>query len=243
MSIGMPFIVGALASSTLIIGALLVMHTTIPRKILGLITAFGVGILLFTVSIELTAQAAGSDTSTLHGLTIGGLIAGSVAFYLLNMLVEKIGSGRGRHSTQDGSPKAVAVGTVMDAIPESIILGLSMAGGAAVSLGVFVAIAVSNFPESVASTKSLLQEKWSKRAIIGLWAGTCLISGIASVIGATLFGSASTTVTILTLSFAAGGLLTMLSDAMMPQAYKDSGMLAGIATAVGFAAGLLVHSL
>lgn len=126
------------------------------------------------------------------------------------------------------------MGTALDGIPESIVLGLSLVGGKTVSFAMLVAIFISNLPEAIASTSDLKKDRWHPNTILCMWGVVVICSGIASAIGFSLFGNLPPVVAAFTMTFAGGALLTMLADAMMPEAYRDTGAWAGVVTACGF---------
>ena len=214
----------------MLIGSLIILRWRIPRKLVGLIMAFGVGTLISAVSFELVDEAIGIDKD--HLVVAIGFLLGSLVFFGGNLLLERL--GRNRHEKEAGSPLAIFMGTVLDGIPESIVLGLGLIGGKMVSLSMLAAIFLSNLPEAIASTHDLKQDKWRPRKILVMWIVVVVASGLASMIGFGVFDDLSPLATAFTMAFAGGALLTMLSDAMMPEAYRDTGALAGVVTALGF---------
>lgn len=226
------FLWGIGAAASLVIGALLVLRWNIPRRVIGLVMAFGVGVLISAVSFELVDEAIRLDENKL--VIALGFVFGSLTFFTGNILLEKIGNGRGRRSKTSGSPLAIFMGTALDGIPESIVLGLGLVGGKTVSFAMLVAIFMSNLPEAVASTSDLKKDGWRSRTILIMWAVVVLCSGIASAIGFSLFNGLPPLAAAFTMTFAGGALLTMLADAMMPEAYRNTGSWAGVITACGF---------
>lgn len=169
-----------------------------------------------------------------HSVIAGAFLLGSLTFFGGNALLEKIGNGRSRRSNKEGSPLAIFMGTALDGIPESIVLGLSLVSGKAVNIAMLVAILISNLPEAVASTNDLRRDRWKPRTIIGMWAIVAVVSGLASLVGFAIFGTLPPLAAAFAMAFAGGALLTMLADAMMSEAYQDTGALAGVLTACGF---------
>jgi ZIP family zinc transporter len=226
------FLWGSGAASSLLIGAAIALKWRMPRLTLGLITAFGVGVLMSAVAFELVEEAA--QLGHHHHIIALGLLVGSLTFFFGTWVIEKQGNGRATRKSSDSSPFAIFVGTALDGIPESIVLGLSLIGDRTVSIGMLVAVFLSNLPEAIAATTDLRTAKWRSGPILLLWLGIVAVSGVAALAGFAIFSSFSPTVTAFTLSFAAGALITMLADAMMPDAYKESRNYAGIATTAGF---------
>ena len=232
------FLWGLFGASGLLLGAALAIKLNIPKRILGLIMAFGVGVLISAVAYELVEEAFNSYISLSQGWTVAlGLAAGALVFFTGDILVDKMGGRRRKEqeaSYAEGSGVAILLGTVLDGIPESIVIGLSLVGGGKVSAAMVVAVFLSNLPEAISSTWGLKASGWKHSKIVGLWCLVVLMSGVASLLGFLLFDSARPGTVAFTLAFAAGALLTMLADTMMPDAYRDSGKLAGLLTTLGF---------
>jgi ZIP family zinc transporter len=196
--------------------------------------AFGVGVLISAIAFELTEEAFKTAGA---GASLGvGLAAGALTFFAGDLAIDHMG---GRHrkraeGSDDSSPLAIVLGSVLDGIPESIVIGLSIVHGGTVGVAMLVAVFISNMPESISATSGLIKNGWSRWGMIGMWSLVVAVSGLASLAGFALFDTASAGVVAFTLAFSAGALLTMLADTMMPEAYKDAGQLAGIVTTLGF---------
>jgi ZIP family zinc transporter len=131
---------------------------------------------------------------------------------------------------------AIVLGTVLDGIPESVVIGVSLlAGAGATSVPIVVAVFLSNIAESISATTGLSQGGWKSIRILAMWGGITLISGLSALAGYALFGSASPQTIAFVLAFAGGAILVMLADTMMPEAFARGGKLVGLVTAVGFA--------
>ncbi len=221
------------AAASLIVGALLAMYLKIGRRALGLIMAFGVGVLISAVAFELAEEA---FAQTHEGWSIAaGLAAGALVFFGGNAVIDRMGGRAHRKPHGDAGPgPAILLGTILDGIPESIVIGLALLHGDAINLAMVVAVFLSNLPEAIGATAGLLASGWSKWRIIGLWFVVAIVSGLASWAGHAFFASAGPIGFSFTLAFAAGALLTMLADSMMPEAYRDSGPLVGLVTTLGF---------
>ncbi len=227
------------AAGSLIIGALLASYLKISRRILGLIMAFGVGVLISAVAFELAEEA---FTASGGGWAVAtGLGAGALVFFLGDIAIDKMGGRAHRKpKTEDGSGPAILLGTILDGIPESIVIGLALVHGGAISIAMVVAVFLSNLPEAIGATSGLIASGWHKGRILGLWLIVAIVSGAASWAGYAFFDSASPALLSFTLAFAAGALLTMLADSMMPEAFRDSGKLAGLVTTLGFGLAFLL---
>lgn len=225
---------GALAASSLLIGALAALARGWSRRLIGLVLAFGAGALISAVSFELALE--GSDTGG-FGWLAAGLALGGVTYYLMDGVVDRIGApgrARERHASGDAGP-ALALGAFLDGIPEQLVLGIGLAGGEPVSVGLLAAIFVSNLPEAIGSASAMRDAGRPARTIVGLWAGVALCCALATVAGYALGDAVSGELRAAIDGFAAGALLVMLVDSMIPDATQDSGRQAGLVTVLGFA--------
>src|SRR4029079_19784921 len=134
-------------------------------------------------------------------------------------------------------------GLVSDDITESLVLGLTIVASGSVSAAFLVAVALSNVPEAIAATSGLSQSGWAGRRILGLWTLVALVSGLAALIGFAVFDTASDNTIAFVLAFAAGAILTMLADTMMPEAFEHGGKVVGLFTTLGFAVAFALSSL
>lgn len=196
--------------------------------------AFGSGVLVSAVAYDLVGDA--FETGAGSGGVALGLAAGALTFYLGDAAIDRLGgenrkSPRGEQS--DGSAMAIVLGTVLDGIPESIVIGLSLLEGG-VSVAVIAAVFLSNLPEAMAASAGLDAGGWSQSRILGLWTGVALVSGLASLAGYAFFGGASNGTLSFVSAFAGGALLTMLADTMMPEAFEYGGRAVGLLTTLGF---------
>jgi zinc transporter, ZIP family len=234
---------GLLAASSLVLGALIALRFRIGLRGIGLVMGFGAGVLISAVAFDLVEEAVGKATS--QGATLLGILAGCGVFFGGDLLIDRAG-GAGRKSARgsqsDESALAIVLGTVLDGIPESLVIGLTIYESGAVGAAYLAAIFISNVPESLSSTSGLTASGWRRR-ILGMWMLIALVSGISSLVGYVAFRNASPNVVAFTLAFAAGAILTMLADTMMPEAYEHGGKLVGVVTTLGFALALLIHQL
>ena len=234
------FLWGVVASSSLLIGALLVMWRPMPQQVLGLVMAFGAGVLISAVSFELVEEAIrkGDAAGNWQWPVALGLSAGALTFFVGDWYIDRMGGDdrkRSQPKAQGGPAFALTLGIVLDGIPESIALGLTILDGGGVSAAMLAAIFLSNFPEAVGATTGFMNSGRSRRWTLSLWLLIILASGIASLAGYGLFQNASGTTLALMNAFAAGAILTMLADTMMPEAFAYGGKLVGLMTTFGFA--------
>jgi zinc transporter, ZIP family len=238
------FVWGLFAGSSLLVGAVLALTVPIRERYHGWIMGFGAGVLISAVAFELVEDA--FETSGWTGSLALGLFAGCGTFTLGDAVIDRLGGADRKvmHSEEaPGSPLAIVLGIVLDGIPESAVIGLTLLEGGTVSAAVIVAVFLSNLPEAVAATSGLREQGRSTRWILVLWAGIVLVSALASLAGYGLFDDASDNVVAFVLAFAGGAILTMLADTMMPEAFRHGGRLVGFFTTVGFAVAFAVSML
>jgi len=235
---------GFIAAATLIAGGAVALRWSIGERTLGLVMAFGSGVLISAVAFELVADA--WDRAGGHGTVALGLLAGSAVFFVGDLLIDRMGGENRKHSggeQADGSGLAITLGIVLDGIPESIVLGLTVVVEGAVSAAFLVAVALSNVPEAFAASTGLAQAGWSRARILLLWTLVSVVSGLAALFGYAFFDTASPDLIAFVLSFAGGAILTMLADTMMPEAFEHGGKLVGVVTTLGFAVAFAISSL
>ncbi|MFY9264716.1 MAG: hypothetical protein WAO61_04745 [Solirubrobacterales bacterium] len=232
------FLWGLAGGVSLVLGALLVFVTTVGRRTLGVVMAFGAGVLISAVSFELVQEAVESTDGD-WSVAIG-LFSGAIVFFAGDTLIDRMG-GQHRKNVEppaaESNSKAILLGTILDGVPENVVIGLSLVRGAGVNAAVVVAVFLSNLPESIASTTGLLSGGWSKRGLLLMWGSVALVAGLSSLAGYAVFDQAPDELVAAMMAFAAGALLTMLADTMMPQAFVLEGKLAGLFTTTGFAVG------
>jgi ZIP family zinc transporter len=230
------FVWGFLAAATLIAGGAYALFVGMHVRTLGMVMAFGSGVLISAVSFELVEEA--WNTTTEHGTVALGLFAGSAVFFVGDTLIDRMGGADRKDSggrQAEGSPLAIVLGIVLDGIPESFVLGLTVLTAGSVSAAFFAAVALSNIPEAVAASTGLKQSGWRSSHILGLWTLVSLVSGLAALVGFAALDADSDKAIAFVLAFAAGAILTMLADTMMPEAFEHGGKLVGVVTTFGFA--------
>ena len=206
--------------------------------------AFGAGVLISAVAYELFLEAAQIVEN--RRWAGAGLFAGALTFFFGDLLIDLMG-GEGRKSMggrqAGGAALAIVLGIVLDGIPESFVVGIDLLSGEGISAAFIAAVFLSNLPESAAASTGLAKAGWEGRRIYALWVGVTLIAGAAAAIGNGLLGGASPDALAFVLAFAAGAILTMLADTMMPEAFEKGGRAAGLLTTLGFATAVLITSL
>lgn len=234
------FFWGALATSSLILGGIIGSRFTFSHRVLGIIMAFGAGTLISAVSYELVYEAVRLGRGT--GFPAFGLFAGALTFYLSEILINKYKPGRqtGKEVSQSGLLIPMVLAIILDGIPESIVIGLSIFEGGAVSMAMLVAVFISNLPEAIAGTTGMKSAGWSRGKIALLWIIIAIVCSFASMAGYGLFSRASDHWLSFIQAFAGGAILIMLANSMIPESYERGGKPAGLFTILGFSASVLV---
>ncbi|WP_433315055.1 ZIP family metal transporter [Micromonospora sp. CA-269861] len=230
---------GLLAGSALLVGAAVGWFAQVPQRIIASIMAFGAGVLLSAVSFELIAEAHAQG-----GLlpTALGAAVGAVVYTLANLALARHGARHRKRSgdqqpsesEKPGSGSALAVGALLDGVPESVVIGASLLGGGTVSLVTVAAVFLSNVPEGLSSAAGMRQAGRTRRYVFLLWTGIALISGVAALVGNTLLGGSPPEVLAAITALAAGAILAMITDTMVPEAFENAHLLVGLITVAGF---------
>jgi zinc transporter, ZIP family len=217
---------GAFAASSLVIGALAGVLRQWPGRLIGVVLAFGAGALISAVSFDLAEEGAQAGDHAFLGL---GLAAGALTYFTANGLLERHSGGG------DQAGPALALGAFLDGIPEQFVLGISIASGEGVSVGLLVAVFVSNLPEAIGSSTEMRAAGSRRSSIMRLWIAVAVVCTLATLVGWVVADSASGDLLAAVDGFAAGALLVMLIDSMIPDAYRRARDIAGLATVFGFA--------
>jgi len=222
------FLLGGLAQSSLLLAGLAVYWWRFSARVIGSLAGFGAGALVAAVAFTLIPES--SDLSAPE--TSLWLLAGALVFLVSDRFVESRFGG-----DEGGSPLGIVVGSVVDGVPESLIFGIQIATGQAISASFLAAVWVSNIPQALAPSASLAESGWKKARTVGMWGMVVLACGLTATVGYWL-GVALGATGGRAAALAAGGLLAMLTDSLMPYAFKKGGVWAGVFTVLGFAASL-----
>ncbi len=229
-------LVGVIAALPLLIGAWIALKRNPSDRVVGLIAAFGAGALISAVAFELVLDAVDNGDPL---ILAGSLAIGALVYFLGSEYLER----RSKPGAGGSRGMALLMGATLDGIPESLILGSSIAAGVGVSVPFLVALLVSNLPEGMASAAELGDDpEYTNKRILRMWAVVVAISGLAAAVGALVATTGSTTGAAAQ-AFAAGALLTMLIDDLIPEAREKGGLGAGLAAVFGFAVAFALHQL
>jgi ZIP family zinc transporter len=232
---------GTVAGGALLLGAAIGYFVHVPQRLIAGIMAFGSGVLISALSFELMEEAYEKGG---FGSTAIGFLGGAAVYTAANWLLarqgakhrKRSGHQQTKESEDSGSGLAIAVGALLDGIPESIVIGLSMVGGHAVSAVAVAAIFLSNIPEGLSSASGMKKAGRTPAYIFGIWGGIALASGIAALVGYSVFQNFSAGVTSATTAVAAGAILAMIADTMIPEAFEHTHDLTGLIAVGGFLA-------
>jgi zinc transporter, ZIP family len=251
---------GLLASSGLLIGAIVGLLTAPSRRLIASVVAFGSGVLVSALTFELMDEAFEKGHPA---YVVAGFLAGALTYVLASHLLDRLAARspkREGRDPQDVVPGAAAkpesaeqatvsgtallVGAVLDGVPENAAIGISLyAEGRGLGLVLLAAVFLGNLPESIGSAVGMRQEGRSRAYILGVWSLVLLACTLASVAGYALLGGLSANMVSAILALAAGGILAMLADTMMPEAFENGGPFVALATAVGFLCAFLLSHL
>ena len=238
---------GTVGGGALLLGCVLAWKWRIPPKIVSSVMSFGAGVLISALSFQLVEEALKGGGLT---ATAGGFITGAAVFVGANALLARRGarhrkrSGEQQPAEQDkpGSGTAIAVGALLDGIPESVVLGVGLVTAGAVSPAMLAAVFISNVPEGLSSTAGMKRAGRSAGYVFAVWGGIALLSGLAALAGFVFLQDAAGEVVAFITAVAAGAILAMLADTMIPEAFEEHHLLTGLITAAGFLAAFLIDN-
>jgi ZIP family zinc transporter len=234
------FLWGLVASSSLLLGGLLGLKFNFGKRTLGIIMAFGAGTLISAVAYEMILDGVRIAAGT--GAIALGFLIGAALFFLLDKLIDRIGAGNRKgidaaHESNLAIPLVLAI--VLDGVPETAVIGLSLLDGGTVSMAMLIAVFLSNLPEAIASTSGMKAGGWNGKKVMLLWFIIAIVCSAAGV-GYQLLAEAAASSLAFMKAFAAGAIMMMLANTMMPEAYNHGGKLAGVFTVLGFAMSVTV---
>jgi ZIP family zinc transporter len=230
---------GLLGGGALVGGALIAWFVQVPRTVVASVMAFGAGVLISALAFDLVEDAEKSG-----GLqaTFFGFLAGALAYVVGNLLLSRRGASHRKSAGEDqmseseqaGSGTAIALGALLDGVPESAALGLSLLTGEGVGIAVLAAILISNLPEGLSSAAGMKANGRSARYVFGVWISIALACGVAAALGCLLLDDASPQTVAWITALAAGAILAMVADTMIPEAFKETQVYTGLIATLGF---------
>jgi len=237
------FLWGLVVGSGLMMGVVTSYFFNLPHRLIAALMGFGGGVLISVLAFELLEEA------YIHGglpFTMMGFFAGAIVFSGANWLISLAGGKHRKRCSEcvvqyPGHKKksnelAIAIGSAMDDIPEAIIVGIALVGGGAISKAVLIGFFLANIPEGLASASGMKQSGRSAGYIFGVWGGITFLTGIGGILGYSVFGSYPETSVAFITALAAGGILSMVAETMIPEAFEESHSFIGSITALGFMA-------
>jgi ZIP family zinc transporter len=231
---------GAVGGSALVIGAVVGYYVDLPVRVIAGIMAFGAGVLVSALSFELMIEAL--DIGGFGGTALGFLL-GASTFTAANAVLARYGARNRKRSglagdeserIQPDSGLSIAIGSMFDNIPESVAIGLSLVGGEKVSLVTVIAVFLSNVPEALSAAVGLRRSGQPAAYVVGLFAATVPICALSAFLGYAVVSNWDEPAIALVIAFAAGAILAMLVDTMIPEAFEQAHDYAGLITALGY---------
>ncbi|MET9224546.1 ZIP family zinc transporter [Lentzea sp. NPDC003310] len=238
---------GLAGGGALVVGALIAWFVRVPRDVVAVVMAFGAGVLIAAAAFELVDEA--EKTGGLLATTTG-FLGGAVVYVLANVVLARYGARHRKRSSdqpteseQTGSGTAIAVGALLDGVPESVVLGVSLLGGGGVGAAMVAAVVISNVPEGLSSAAGMKQAGRGPGYVFGVWGAIALVSGLSAALGNVLLHGASPQVVAVITAVAAGAILAMVADTMIPEAFERARLYTGLCTTAGFLTAFVVERL
>lgn len=238
---------GLLAASGLLIGAVGGYFTTLQHTTIARVMTFAAGVLLAVVAVDLIINARGA--ASLHW-TVTGLLCGAAVFSSVNWLLSRRGAQHRKRcgecvaqpdeEEQPGSGLAIAAGTFLDGVPEGVVLGLSVLHQGAPGPGTVAAFFLANIPEAMSSSAGMRRAGRPARYVFGVWVGIVLMIGLAAAVAGLALRGTGPAVRGTVEAFAAGAILALVSETMIPEAFHGSPQFNGLLLVVGFVALLIL---
>jgi ZIP family zinc transporter len=241
---------GLLGGSALVLGAAIGYFAQLPRRVIAAVMAIGSGVLISAVAFDLMDEAYRQGGFLSAGL---GFLAGAILYTAANIVISRRGAkhrkrsgsapGSRQEPASDGGGLSIAVGALLDGIPESVVIGVSLLAGKGVSIATVAAVFLSNVPEGLSSAAGMRQAGRSALYVFGVWGSIAAVSGLAALLGNIALAGAAPGLIAATMAVAAGAILAMLVDTMIPEAFEVAHDYAGLITVVGFLAAFALSRL
>jgi len=233
---------GAAAGGALLLGALVGYYWRLPLRVSGAIMTFGVGVLVSALAFDLMGEAFRRGGIVAAS---AGFVAGAALYAVANAVLAAAGARARKRSRRPasaaaGTSLAIAIGSLLDGVPESAAIGISLLDGEGVALVTVLAVFISNVPEGLSSAAGMRRAGQSARYVFSLWGAIALACSLAAAAGVAFIGGLGPAVAGAAVAFAAGAILVMLIDTMIPEAFEElhgwSGPIAAFGFLIAFAA-------
>ncbi|SDG67637.1 zinc transporter, ZIP family [Lentzea fradiae] len=238
---------GLAGGGALVLGALVAWFLRVPRDVVAVVMAFGAGVLTAAAAFELVDEA--ERTGGLLA-TSAGFAGGAVVYVLTNVLLARRGARHRKRSRdqpsesdQAGSGTAIAVGALLDGVPESVVLGVSLLGGGGVGAAMLAAVVISNVPEGLSSVAGMKAAGRGAGYVFGVWGAIAVAGGLAAALGNVLLDGASPQLVAVITAVAAGAILAMVADTMIPESFERARLYTGLCLTAGFLTAFVVERL
>ncbi len=230
---------GFVAGGALLVGAAVGWYVAVPARIIAWVMAFGAGVLISALSFDLMDEA--ERTGGLAATAVG-FIGGASAYVAANAVLARRGAAHRKRSGDQqpseaqskGSGAAIAIGALLDGIPESVVLGVTLIDGSGVGVAVLAAVFISNLPEGLSSAAGMKTAGRGRGYVFGVWGTITVLSSMAAMIGYLALDGASPFLVAVITAVAAGAILAMVADTMVPEAFQRTHLLTGLITTLGF---------
>jgi ZIP family zinc transporter len=236
------FFWGALGASALLVGALIAYVVTPSKRFVAVVMALGAGLLIGSIAFELVDEAVQSEEVATVGLYT---LIGAAVFTIGARIIDRTGGGDRKDSEgaqESGSPLAIVFGSVLDGVPESFVLGLTVLQGG-VSVALLLGVLLSNLPEGLSSSAGLRHAGWARTRVVRMWCTVVAVSAVSAALGYALLDPSHGHTGAFAQGFAAGALLAMITDTMLPEAYDVEGIATGSLVSIGFAVSLILSAI
>ena len=238
---------GLAAASGLLAGAILALLTSLSHRAIAATMSLGAGVLLSIASIKIAYEAlplAGAAS------TVGGIVVGAAMFSIANAVLatakdrKRCGECKPQPSEAEvpGSGTSIALGTALDAVPEALVLGVTLRAGGP-DLVLIVALALSNLPEALSATAGMRRASRSSTYVLSLWSGVALGTAVTTALAFYLLSDLGPDMTAMLKAFGAGALIAMAAETMIPEAFHNGPRYSGVLAASGFAALIFLSEL
>lgn len=232
MSIWTALFWGAFSSAALYIGEVLAGPMQKRNHATGLIMGFGAGTMISAIAYELIP----ATTLEASFWVFVAVLVGALTYFIGDRIVDKGGGGDRQDIDAEagaGSGAAMFIGALLDGVPEAFILGITLKAGGGISVAFVTAVFVSNIPQGIAGTNSLKAAGYTDRHIFRMWTGLLIATALTAAAGFIVADKVAHG-GLYAEGFAAGAVLTMLADSMMPEAFEHGGKQVGLITVVGY---------